>query len=366
MKHNNNTFSRIFIVLAILVLAAFSMTACVTEITVVPAISSSDASDATNESFADTSLEAETLTPGFDDINNNEEPDTNPSSEDTFTLNDAATDDTNQQEDDTSPPEDDMSEDTAPLCDSETWEHICEGADLYRQNDCGDYEYLQTCEFGCNSSNCIQPPPCQDPTYDESYLCQDGQSWGVNQCGEERALETCDPALGCQDGACCHLELVYPSEFDVYTPDYNPNTNCTCTDQNPDCYAIYRAKVLWIDESNNRMAVAFTKANNQGGPRNTVNTVLNVIDRVRTSCDEAPNYAVRTSGTWPGGQNELIVEFNIWPSIGDPRPDFGLLAAPNGATKSFNIKTGGSDSPTTLIWRSRETAQVVKVCRPLQ
>lgn len=215
----------------------------------------------------------------------------------------------------------------------------------------GEAELLASATFTQDTSD-----PC---TSEASTGCYDGDVYWYDSCGNRESLrESCDGDKLCEEtsdttAACVTCRIEAEPEEGEWTPDFTPNTDCSCDDES-DCYTLYRGRVDDID--GNEIDMNFTKA---AGDPSTVDISWWVVVGADTypSCEDRESFVERDSGTWSAGDAELSVD-NIpaWPTESE------YEAASAGEQKKLFIITGGSDGPDDKRWYQKQAIVLTKVC----
>jgi hypothetical protein len=132
--------------------------------------------------------------------------------------------------------------------------------------------------------------------------------------------------------------------FGTWTPDFDPQTDCSCDVSNTDCHSLYVGRVDEID--GNTATLSFQKTGG-GGPSVDVNYWV-VVSDVEPDCNLLDVYVVRSSGTWMSTEAMLTINVPVWPDLNS------CEVAPAGAIKNLFIITGGADGATTKTWFQKQ------------
>jgi hypothetical protein len=150
----------------------------------------------------------------------------------------------------------------------------------------------------------------------------------------------------------CWLES--DPQVDEWTPDYVPNTDCTCTAGEPQCHSIYVGRTVGLD--GNLADLEFVKTDG-GGPVVDASYWVVVGEALEPSCVDLAAFVTRAEGTWTAGLAPLAVAgVPVWPDAA------AFAAAPEGDTRRLFVITGGSDGPTARTWFQRQALEFTKVC----
>jgi hypothetical protein len=158
-----------------------------------------------------------------------------------------------------------------------------------------------------------------------------------------------------------NCQIISDPPIDQWTlanPETSEFTDCICMeDVNPSCKAIYKGRVLEINE--NIATLEFAKQNNSG-PNSAVNYWVSVLENSSAECHEVPSgYISRMSGTWFAGTS-LTVDVPIWPQ--SPESETYEQAA-DGDTKKLIVISGGSNGlENERIWFQDQPIVFTKVC----
>ena len=197
-----------------------------------------------------------------------------------------------------------------------------------------------TCTEGCFEGACSN---CEDPTYDEASFCNGQELWGNNLCGDSAYLQEC--AYSCSDGQCLapSRALSVTPGLNQWTPDFIPNTDCSCAEEVETCKKLYRLRTIDID--GNTATIQAEKADTGGGPSVPVHYWIVVHEEDSASCTQINSYTTRVEGTWAGGT--LEVSFPVFPS------ESAYEGAQANATKHISLITGGGGGhENERIWLS--------------
>ena len=150
----------------------------------------------------------------------------------------------------------------------------------------------------------------------------------------------------------CTVSLDAP--LGTWTPNFVPDTNCSCGASQPSCHAIYLGRVDAV--LGNLADLSFTKTTGQP-PSVDVRYWLVVGAADEPSCLDLPSFVERKSGIWNHQAAILSLDaFPIWPSESD------FEAAADGDTKKLFVITGGSDGPDQRTWFEKTSLTFKKTC----
>lgn len=139
-----------------------------------------------------------------------------------------------------------------------------------------------------------------------------------------------------------------------YTPDYEPDTDCSCSASDPSCHAIYIGSAASI--AGNLVDLAVEKA--AGGPPSVdVSYWIAVGADTQPNCTDLAAFVTRATGTWPHTEATLqVADVPIWPD------EASFDAAPAGEQKKLFAITGGLDGPGDRTWFQQTALVFTKVC----
>lgn len=213
------------------------------------------------------------------------------------------------------------------------------------------------CNANCtlDTTGCTQAS-CGDDALDPGEAC-DGDDLGGATCESKGfAGGSLDCTGNCQlDTSGCYEATIEASPpTSQWTPDFAPQTDCSCTTQDPDCRTLYVGRA--VEVAGNLATMQFQKTDGSGPSVDIKYWV--VVGDEQPDCNLIDMYLERASGTWSQSDQTLEVDgIDIWPS------ESAFNNAPCGESKYlFVISGGGGGFETTRTWFQKQPVRFTKVC----
>lgn len=254
--------------------------------------------------------------------------------------------------------------DTAGCCSSQA-SYQCLGDSVQWLDSCGGPgDIKEECPRGLSCTNtsattaeCTGGQPCGNGSIDGDEAC-DGVNLGgatCNSLGFDSGFLGCTDACSFDTGGCASqsCKIVASPSVGSWTPSFEPQVNCSCSEDDPDCHTLYQGRVDTI--VGNTATMSFHKTGG-GGPSVQVSYWLVVGAEEFPACHDLFAYVDRKTGKWAAKLDPLQVDVPVWPS------DDEFAAAPEGATKRLFMITGGSDNPVVRTWYQKQSILFTKVC----
>jgi hypothetical protein len=248
--------------------------------------------------------------------------------------------------------------DTSGCCNDNEY-HQCYNGDVWWYDSC---DQLGALKENCGGGEvCIDQSPvtascmatCGNGVLDPGEDCDGGVNGTTCEAlGYDGGQLSCANDCTFDESDCVTCTIVASPAINSWTPNFVPQTNCSCTEQNTACHTLYQGRVNSIN--GNTANMSFKKTD--GTPPSVSSSFWVVVGEPFPSCTLLGAYVTRVSGNWANNIGTLNVNVGIWPSLQD------YEAAPNGETKDLFIITGGAGAPNDRTWFEKQAVTFTKVC----
>ena len=229
----------------------------------------------------------------------------------------------------------------------------CDGNAVRYFDSCGNRGAIaQTCASNqtCSGDRCVSA--C---TPNASMRCDGNAVRYYDSCNNPGGIaQTCASNQTCS-GDRCVTQAPRPG-FSVSPQVGSTTQRGPCDPSNN--RAIYQARVESVDQDNGQVRLRLSKCDGSPISANVSYWLVVGSDRFVSEtrlCADAT--CTRASGTWPGGQRELVVTASGWPTRA------AYEAAPVGDVKRLYVITGAADAPSARRWFQYESVALTRTSR---